>query len=123
MEILLMSKKVTAKKPSLDKITISKIMRTVPRNEGFQFYKGPGDSTGKVATSLADFSEKVRTVDIRSVNFHFRRDEFEKWIRNTIGDVELSRRVGRIRKDVHGEKLRNEIIQLAKTRLEELKGM
>lgn len=118
-----MSKKVEAKKPVLDKATISRIMRTVPRNEGFHFYKGLGDSTGKVATNLADFSEKIRTVDIRSVNFHFKRGEFEKWIRDTIGDVELSRRIGRIRKEDHGEKLRNEIIQLVKARLEELKGM
>ena len=98
-------------------------MRTVPRHEGFHFFKGLGESTGKVATSLADFSEKLRTVDIRSVNYHFRRGEFEKWIRDEIGDVELSRRIGRIRKETHGEKLRNEIIEIIKGRLEELKGM
>jgi len=98
-------------------------LRTVPRHEGFHFFKGLGESTGKVATSLADFSEKLRTVDIRSVNYHFRRGEFEKWIRDEIGDVELSRRIGRIRKETHGEKLRNEIIEIIKGRLEELKGM
>ena len=118
-----MSKKAVTKKPEVDKATISRIIRTVTRIEGFHFLKGLGDSTGKVAISLTDFSEKIRTVDIRSVNFHFKRGEFEKWIRDTIGDVELSRRIGRIRKEDHGEKLRNEITQLVKARLEELKGM
>ena len=118
-----MSKKQEVKKPSLDKTTVSRIMRTLPRNEGFHFYKGPGESTGKVATGLADMAEKVRIVDIRSINYHFKRREFEKWVRDNLGDVELSRRFGRIDRETHGEKLRNEIVTLIKTRLEELKDM
>jgi len=117
-----MEKKLEAKKTVLDKATISRILRTVPRHEGFHFFREPGDSTGKLATSLADFVEKMRVVDIRSVNFHFKHQDFEKWIRDVIGDAELSRRIGRIRKETHGEKLRNEIIQILKGRLEELKG-
>jgi len=117
-----MAKKPEAKKPVLDKATISEILRTVPRHEGFQFFRGLGDSTEKVATSLADFVEKMRVVDIRSVNFHFKRQDFEKWIRDVIGDAELSRRISRMRKEAHGEKLRNEIIQIMRGRLEELEG-
>jgi len=117
-----MAKKPEVKKPVLDKATISKILRTVPRHEGFQFFRRLGDSTEKVATSLADFVEKMRIVDIRSVNFHFKRQDFSKWIMSIIGDAELSRRISRIRKEAHGEKLRNEIIQIMKARLEELKG-
>jgi len=116
-----MIKKTEAKKPVLDQATVSKILRVVPSNEGFHFFKAPGDSTGKTATSLTDFVEKLRTVDIRSVNFHFPRQDFEKWIRDAIGDAELSRRIGKTRKETHGESLRNEIIQMVKKRLEELK--
>ena len=116
------AKKPEVKKPVFDKATISKILRTIPRHEGFQFFRGLGDSTEKVATSLSDFIEKMRVVDIRSVNFHFKRQDFEKWIRDVIGDAELSRRISRIRKEVHGEKIRTEIIQTVKARLEELKG-
>jgi len=117
-----MAKKPGVKKSVLDKATISKILRTVPRHEGFQFFRGLGDSTEKVATNLTDFVEKMRIVDIRSVNFHFKRQDFEKWIRDVIGDAELSRRISRMRKEAHGEKLRNEIIQIMKARLGELKG-
>jgi len=116
-----MAKKLEAKKPVLDKATISKILRTVPRHEGFQFFRGLGDSTEKVATSLADFVEKMRAVDIRSVNFHFKRQDFEKWIKDVIDDAELSRRMSRIRKETHGETLREDIIKIVKGRLEELK--
>ena len=116
------AKKPDGKKPVLDKATISQILRTVPRHEGFQFFRGLGDSTEKVATSLADFLEKMRVVDIRSVNFHFKRQDFEKWIRNVIGDAELSRRISRTRREDHGETLRTELIQIMKARVEELKG-
>jgi hypothetical protein len=117
-----MMKKPEAKKEVLDKTVVSRILRTVPNNEGFHFFKAPGDSTGKTATSLADFVEKLRTVDVRSVNFHFPRQDFEKWLRDGIGDAELSRRISKIRRDTHGEKLRSEIIQVVKARLGELKG-
>jgi len=117
-----MAEKPEAEKKAVDRATISRIMRTIPSHEGFHFFKEVGDSTGKVATSLADFVEKMKLVDIRSVNFHFKRHDFEKWIRDTIGDTELSRRISRIGKETHGEKLRTEIIRIVKGRLEELKG-
>jgi len=117
-----MSKGKIVKKPSIDEKTISKITRTLPRNEGFHFYKGPGESTGKIAISLNDLAEKMRIVDIRSINYHYKRREFEKWIRDSLGDVELSRRIGKLSRELHGEKLRNGLINLIKTRLEELKS-
>jgi hypothetical protein len=117
-----MLKKTEAKKTTADMATITKIMRTVPSNEGFHFSKAPGDPTGKVATSLTDFAAKLRLVDIRSVNFHFPRQDFEKWLRNIIGDTELATRIGRIKRDTHGETLRNEIIRVVKGRVDELKG-
>ena len=115
-----MSKGKVVKKPSMDKATISKIMRTIPRNEGFHFYKGPGESTGKIATGLTDLTEKIRIVDIRSINYHFKRREFEKWVRENLGDIELSRRISKLDKELHGEKLRREITAVIKTRLDEL---
>jgi len=111
------------KKKLLDKATISKIVRTVPHHEGFHFFRDLGDPTGKVATSLADFLETMRNVDIHSVNFHFKRQDFTKWIIGILGDAELSRRISRIRKEAQGEDLREEIIWIVKGRLEELEGM
>jgi len=116
-----MAKKPEEKKTSLDKATISKILRTVSQSEGLHFFKGTGDPTGKIATSLVDFVEKMRVVDIRAVNYHFKRREFEKWMRETIGDFDLSKRIGKLGKETHGEKLRNEIVRIVKGRIDELK--
>ena len=100
----------------------TRLVKMFPQHQGFHFYRDVGRPTGKTAVSLSDFVDKLKSVDIRSINFHFKRKDFEKWIRDVINDVELCRRISRIRKEAHGEKLRNEIIQIMKGRLEELKG-
>jgi hypothetical protein len=46
--------------------------------------------------SLADFVEKLASVDVQSVNFHYPRKDFEKWIREVFGDSELAVRLSRI---------------------------
>ncbi|TRO61868.1 hypothetical protein E2P71_00495 [Candidatus Bathyarchaeota archaeon] len=115
-----MSKKPVEKKPQLDKATTIKILRTVPKSDGLALFKSPGESTGKIATSLSDLHAKLKQVDIRAVNHHFKRREFEKWIRGNIGDEELARRFSRIDREAHGEKLRAQMVTLIKTRLDEL---
>jgi len=112
------------RKSTLNKDLISKILRSVPEQEGFHFYLAIGEPTGEIAVSLADFVKKMETIDVQSVNFHFPRKDFEKWIRKGIGDAELALRVGRIgriRLGIQGEALRNEIIRAVKVRLKELK--
>ena len=112
------------RKSVLNKDLISKILKSVPEQEGFHFYLAIGEPTGERAVSLTDFVNKMETIDVRSVNFHFPRKDFEKWIRGVIGDAELALRVGRIgrvRLGIQGEALRNEIIRVVKVRLNELK--
>jgi hypothetical protein len=116
-----LSRKPQEKKPTVDKSTANKLLRSVPKNEGLGLYKSLGEFTGKTATSLSDLVEKLRIVDIRAVNHHFKRREFEKWVRGTIGDEELARRFGKVNRELHGEKLRTQLITTIKTRLEELK--
>jgi hypothetical protein len=121
--VISLSKKPQEKKPVIDRATANKLTRSVPKNEGLALYKAPGEFTGKICTSLKDLGEKLGTVDIRAVNHHFKRREFEKWIRNIIGDEELARRFGKINRDLHGEKLRSQMINTIKTRLDELKAV
>ena len=103
---------------------VSKILRSVYEQEGFHFYLAIGEPTGKTAVSLADFVEKIEVIDVQSVNFHFTRKDFEKWISVVFGDAELALRLGRIGRihlGIQGEALRNEIIRTVKIRLNELK--
>ena len=54
----------------------------------FYFYSGIGQFTGLSSDSLADFRDKIRSVDIRSIQFHVARGDFEAWIRH-LGDTRL----------------------------------
>ena len=127
-----MAKKPSATVPKvrkavLNKDLVSRIQRSVPEQKGFHFYLAIGKPTGETAVSLADFVNKMETIDVQSVNFHFPRKDFEKWIRGVIGDAELALRIGRIgrigriRLGIQGEALRNEILRVLKVRLNELK--
>lgn len=101
----------------------SRILRKIPHNNAFFFFTGIGQYTGKFATSLSDFCEKIKTADLKSVNFHFQRQDFEEWIRTTIEDSDLANELNEIKKSVGGEELRLRIYQVVEKRLEELKKL
>ena len=118
---IVLSKKETAIRKPVDKALASKFLRTVHSHEGFWFYKAPGDYTGINAMSLNDFAKMLRVVDVQSINFHFRRGDFWRWIQFIIGDVDLSARINRIPQDIRGEKLRSDLIKTVNERVGELK--
>jgi hypothetical protein len=102
----------------------SKLLRSVTEQEGFHFYVALGEPIGKTAMSLTDFAEKMADVDMRSVNFHYPRKDFEKWIFEVIGDTKLASRlnmISRMHIGIKGEALRNQIVRVVKVRLSEIK--
>jgi len=101
---------------------VQRIMRRVTYQEGFRFSRGIGDYTGQVAMSLEDFAEMLGEVDLKSINFHMERRDFEKWIIGVFGDEELAEMINR-RKVFQGENRRKELMMAVKTHLEDLKTM
>jgi len=99
----------------------TKILRTVPRNNAFYFFIDIGQYSGKFAVNLADFCQKIKRIHIKSVDFHFKRRDFQKWIRTTVGDTYLANEINKIRESVQGEELRDQIYQTVERRLTALK--
>ena len=106
---------------NIDPRLASKILGTVPYNNAFYFYTDIGQYSGEFAVSLADFCRKIEKIDIRSVNFHFKRMDFEEWIRGTLGDLYLANQISIVNKNIQGEALRTKIHQIVDARLTELK--
>jgi hypothetical protein len=107
-----------------NKKLVSKILRSVPESQAFHFYLEIGKPTGQTAVSLTDFVEKLTAADVLSINFHYSRKDFQKWIREVLGDAELAlrlERIGRVRLGISNEALRSEITRAVKVRLNELK--
>ena len=116
-----MSKKDVVMRKVPDKTLALKVLRTVRNHEGFWFYNGLGNYTGKNAVSLSDFSKILRVVEVESVDFHFGREDFRRWVQFILGDVELCVRINRVPKDVRGERLRSSLVKIVDDRIIELK--
>jgi hypothetical protein len=100
---------------------IEEILRTVLYEKGFHFYTALGNYTMKTATSLDDFEKKLRVVPAESVNFHMRRGDFQKWIKDTLNDNQLAKRIDSIEPNLPAEDLRKELLAILKTRIAELR--
>jgi len=48
-------------------------------------------------------------MELKSVLFHFDRQDFKKWIKGTIGDAILANKISEIGKSVEREEFKNEI--------------
>jgi len=109
-------------KANISRVDASEALRTVPPNQSFLFFEDVGKYTGRRAANLAEFYEDIKTIDIKSVTFHFERGDYERWIRETLHDAELARKLKRMKKST-GEELRNKILQTVRRRLHELQKM
>ena len=90
-------------------------------DKAFLFYTDIGKYTGISAFSLNDFCDKLDEVPLRSVEFHFNRGDFRKWIKETLGDKQLAARISRIKKGFKGEELKKKIQGRIRRRLTQLK--
>jgi predicted transcriptional regulator len=105
--------------PKINKTLVTKILSSVSKDKAFHFYTDLHQYTQIFADSLADFCDKVRKIDIKSLEFHVPRKDFENWVQS-LGDIELAKKLGLIRKmQLHGEDLRTRIYETVKKRLEE----
>ncbi len=87
-----------------------KKLNDVPFEKGFHFCTDGGRYTGITALSLADLTEKLKTIDEKAIAFHLDRDDFQKWITDVFCDEELAWRIDRI--DNRAETARQELIDI-----------
>ena len=94
-------------------------MRALSDEEAFHFYETMGKPTGQSAKSLHEFLDKIKSVKLESLVFHFERNDFKNWIENTIGDQELAKKIEMIPAR-HDEELRMQMQTAVRNRLKEL---
>ena len=84
-----------------------RILRTLPREKAFYFFTSIGNYTGESATSLKEFTDKINEVNVKSLEFHFYRGDFEKWTAEVLEDEELAEDVQKLQKlSLTGDELR-----------------
>jgi uncharacterized C2H2 Zn-finger protein len=104
--------------PKKEQAFLAKVSYSV----GFHFFIAEGRYTGETAVSLATFVKDVKVAPIESIDFHFKRADFQKWVADTIGDKELAKAIGDVEKELSGEPLRLRLLEIINARVMELEN-
>jgi hypothetical protein len=98
-------------------------LATLTANEPFLFQTGEGDEnfTGTMAWSLKGLVKALQTVDLKALEFHDRRGDFEPWAEHSFQDKILAKNFGRVRTTkLKGESLRKALVEISAKRFKEL---
>jgi hypothetical protein len=99
----------------------SRVLRTVPREKAFYFFTSIGNYTGTSASSLKEFMEKLNEVNVKSLEFHLYRRDFEKWVTEVLQDSELAGEIRRLqRQNLTGNGLRDQLSFVVSRRFKRL---
>lgn len=82
--------------------------KEIAREWGFYFYEDIGKPLYEVAFNPQDLREKIRKVPAASLEFHQKRGDLAKWIRDVFKDIQLAEAIEKI--DRTGEDLRKELL-------------
>ena len=98
-----------------------KILKGTTEENAFHFYLGVDRPLAVSSDSLVDFSETIKSVSLRAVEYHFGRGDFESWVRH-LGDNDLADRLRLLREtDLSGELLRRRMHEAVQSRCDELR--
>ena len=101
----------------------SRSLRKLPRENVFYFFTSIGNYTGEKAASLEEFVERIREVNVKSLEFHLYRGDFERWTDQTLEDGELAERIRSLKSlSPLGDSLRDQLYLIVSKRYEKLKG-
>jgi len=98
----------------------------IAANEPFLFYTGSGEEnfTGVKVWSLMGLIDALQKVDIKSIEFHDREGDFEKWADFSLRNEKLARKFKNVRLSrVQGEKLRHDLYLAANSSFVELRKL
>ncbi len=115
-----MLKYADSKEQNISESKIRKILSIVPHDRGFNFFTGMDRNTGETAVSLETFGQKLEIINDGSIMFHFQRNDFQNWIKTTVGDDVLAERINHISRQLSVEDLRNELVKTVQTRISQL---
>jgi hypothetical protein len=94
-------------------------MQTVDYEKGFHFFSGSGNYEGETATSLVTFEFILESVNPDSIRYHIGRGDFQKWIREVLGDDTLAEKIDGLRTNVSDQDLRTKLLEAVN---QDLKG-
>jgi alpha-amylase len=109
------------KKGVVDRDKALLMTSSVPADKGFHFFTDFYKPTGMFATSVFEFADQLKKVDLRSIEFHVQRNDFSKWLKEVIRDDWLANEFGKLQgMKSTGDKLRSKVVSITEKRCREL---
>jgi len=104
-------------------LAAKRLLRRLPAGMGFAFSYDFARSSGLTVHSLGEFVSTLKTVDVRSIRFHTEKGDFERWIRQVVGDDKLADAIAAIKlnKRLKWEALRKKVLVATAKRIKQLK--
>jgi alpha-amylase len=99
-------------------------LAAVAADEPFLFYTGVGEKyyTGKTAQSLKGFTKNLQEINAKSLEFHSRRGDFEKWAEKSLRDKKLAAQLKKVESSkLEGEPLRKAMVTVLTKRFAEIR--
>jgi hypothetical protein len=105
----------------LDRDKALLITSSVPVEKAFHFFTDIRKPTGVFSTSIFEFADQLGKVDVRSLEFHLKRNDFTKWLRGVVKDEALANEFEKLQRvEMTGEKLRGRLVAVTEKRCREL---
>ncbi len=102
-------------------ISYESILRRVGDEKAFYFYKDIDAYTGIKANSLEEFARILPTLSVDVIDFHLKRGDFDKWVKDVLGDETLSKNISKVReKGLIGDNAKKQLIKIISRRLKDL---
>jgi hypothetical protein len=111
----------TTKKSAVDRDKALLITSSVPVEKGFHFFTDIRNPVGIFATSIFEFADELKKVDLKSLEFHTQRNDFSKWLREVVRDDWLAKEFEKLEVlKLTGDKLRARAVEITEKRCKEM---
>jgi len=102
-----------------EKDVINDLFYPSKRKKFFFFSSSAGHYTGESVLFVEELAEKIKTMEIRTIEFHFYNRDFEKWIVDVFRNERLASAISNLHeKNPTGESLRNELYNVIVSHLQ-----
>ncbi len=103
--------------------TVSDVLRTVPSENAFYFYRGEGAPSGLKANSLQEFLSGIEFADPKILEYHSQRHDFENWVR-MLGDPTLAKQMRTLAsQNLTPVELKSRLVRIVRMRVGKLKKL
>ena len=113
---------IGTEKDVLSEPRFQKALKNLSREQAFYFFTSIGNYTGESAVSIEEFAKKLLEINVKSIEFHLYRGDFEKWMTETLEDIKLAGKVKQLKElKPIGIDLRDRLYLIVSQHCEDLK--